>query len=93
LFCLQINVAADSPVRAYSLGFPDTDYNDNSFYLIATSGIYSGEFAGAVEDDLSTNWIGYVALGPKQGPDNKRDIVIAFRGTQARFRHMIMSFS
>ena len=53
--------------------------DDLAFYLVATGGAYAEEsFVGAL---LSTNWIGYIGIGPKDVGE-KRDIAIAFRGTQ-----------
>ena len=93
----QLNVAMSSPARDYKIGIarPDGSVENNpTFYLEATSGFYSGEFAGSFIDDETTNWIGYVAInGPPKGgtpgspkggplPEGGRDIAIVFRGTQ-----------
>ncbi|KAK9842002.1 hypothetical protein WJX81_003660 [Elliptochloris bilobata] len=80
----QLDVAEGAPARRYAIGVPDEAGNvecDPTFYLIATSGLYRGELPVVLVDDVSTNWIGYIAIGPKDGTD-KRDIAVAFRGTQ-----------
>ena len=72
--------------RDYTIGIAkDKDGNvecDPTFYLIATSGLYRGEIPLILQDDLSTNWIGYIAIGPYVDDVAKRDIVVAFRGTE-----------
>lgn len=83
-----------SPACDYKIGIVQEDgsvENDTTFYLEATSGFYSGEFAGSLIDDETTNWIGYIAInGPAKGgplPEGGRDIVVAFRGTQVSQSH------
>ncbi|KAK9842083.1 hypothetical protein WJX81_007691 [Elliptochloris bilobata] len=78
----QVNVAEDSPARKYELGIK---YNgkledDPAFFLFATAGIYAEQDLLSLDPE-STNWIGYVGIGP--AIDGKRDIAVAFRGTQA----------
>lgn len=72
--------------RDYTIGIAkDKDGNvecDPTFYLMATSGLYRGEIPLILQDDLSTNWIGYIAIGPYVDDVAKCDIVVAFRGTQ-----------
>lgn len=71
--------------RDYKIGIADKDGNvecDPTFYLMATSGLYRGEIPAILVDDLSTNWIGYIAIGPYVDDVAKRDIVVAFRGTE-----------
>ena len=71
--------------RDYKIGIADKDGNvecDPTFYLIATSGLYRGEIPAILVDELSTNWIGYIAIGPYVDDVAKRDIVVAFRGTE-----------
>ena len=79
--CAQLNVASDSPARKYEVG---VRYNgeledDPAFYLFATAGIYQEEDILKLDPE-STNWIGFVGIGPLL--DGKRDIAIAFRGTE-----------
>ena len=62
---------------------------DPTFYLIATSGLYRGEIPEILVDDLSTNWIGYIAIGPYVDDVAKRDIVVAFRGTEVPSLHCL----
>ena len=77
--------------RDYTIGIAkDKEGNvecDPTFYLIATSGLYRGEIPLILQDDLSTNWIGYIAIGPYVDNVAKRDIVVAFRGTQVLKAH------
>ena len=78
---MQLNVARDSPARLYTVGVERNGMleDDLAFYLVATGGAYAEEsFVGAL---LSTNWIGYIGIGPKD-VSGKRDVAIAFRGTQ-----------
>ena len=85
--------------RDYTIGIAkDKDGNvecDPTFFLIATSGLYRGEIPLILQDDLSTNWIGYIAIGPYVDDKAKRDIVVAFRGTQVPQSHcsVIISLS
>ena len=82
---VQLNVALDSPARAYTLGVPSNGQleDDPTFFLFSTSGV-TKEHSIFGNDLQTTNWIGYVAIGPngKYG----RDIAVAFRGTQVRAR-------
>ena len=92
---MQLNVARDSPARLYTVGVERNGMleDDLAFYLVATGGAYVEEsFVGAL---LSTNWIGYIGIGPKDVGE-KRDIAIAFRGTQVLVvpaSHLRKSFS
>jgi hypothetical protein len=82
---VQLNVARDSPARAYTLGVPfeGTLEDDPTFFLFSTSGV-TEEHSLFGMDLQTTNWIGYVGIGPKG--DDGRDIAVAFRGTQVRAR-------
>ena len=79
--CAQLNVAEDSPAREYEVGvrYSGVFEDDPAFYLFATAGVYHEEDILGLDPE-STNWIGFVGIGPKW--DGKRDIAIAFRGTQ-----------
>ncbi|KAK9917322.1 hypothetical protein WJX75_003122 [Coccomyxa subellipsoidea] len=57
---------------------------DNAYYLTATSGFYPGEFGFFSSGTETTNWIGYIAVSKPLGKEEKRDIVVVFRGTQAK---------
>ena len=78
---MQLNVAEDSPARQYEVGvrYNGIFEDDPAFYLFATAGVYHEEDILELDPE-STNWIGFVGIGPKRG--GKRDIAIAFRGTQ-----------
>ena len=75
-------MAEDSPARQYEVGvrYNGIFEDDPAFYLFATAGVYHEEDILGLDPE-STNWIGFVGIGPKRG--GKRDIAIAFRGTQA----------
>lgn len=80
-------MAEGAEARKYALGIADEagDVDDDpTFFLIATSGLFRGELPEILVDDVSTNWIGYIAIGPKAGEEQRRDIVVAFRGTMVR---------
>ena len=85
--CAQLNVAEDSIARKYDLGVTyDSSKgveDDPAFYLFATAGIYHEQDILKLDPE-STNWIGFVGIGPVREEDNLRDIVIAFRGTEVR---------
>ena len=85
--------ASDAGARDYTIGIAkDKEGNvecDPTFYLIATSGLYRGEIPEILVEDLSTNWIGYIAVGPYVDDVAKRDIVVAFRGTQVLRLHCL----
>ena len=77
--------------RDYAIGIADKHGNvecDPTFYLMATSGLYRGEIPLILQDELSTNWIGYIAIGPYVDDVAKRDIVVAFRGTQVPYAQL-----
>ena len=78
---MQLNVAEGSTARTYTLGVKRNGVleDDLAFYLVATGGAYKEE--SPVGPLLSTNWIGYIGVGQKDA-GFKRDIAIAFRGTQ-----------
>ncbi len=82
---VQLNVALESPARAYTLGVPSDGQleDDPTFFLFSTSGV-TKEHSIFGNDLQTTNWIGYVAIGPKG--KYGRDIAVAFRGTQVRAR-------
>ena len=75
-------MAEDSPARQYEVGvrYNGIFEDDPAFYLFATAGVYHEQDILGLDPE-STNWIGFVGIGPKRG--GKRDIAIAFRGTQA----------
>ena len=81
--CAQLNVASDSPAREYEVGvrYNGVFEDDPAFYLFATAGVYHEQDILGLDPE-STNWIGFVGIGPKRA--GKRDIAIAFRGTQVR---------
>ena len=79
--CAQLNVADDSPARRYEVGvrYNGVLEDDPAFYLFATAGVYHEQDILGLDPE-STNWIGFVGIGPQL--DGKRNIAIAFRGTQ-----------
>ena len=84
-FYVQLNVAEDSTARKYELGvkydkFKEVE-DDPAFYLFATAGIYHEQDILGLDPE-STNWIGFVGIGPVRQEDGLRDIVVAFRGTE-----------
>ena len=86
----QLNVASDSPAREYEVGVRYSGgvfEDDPAFYLFATAGIYREQDILGLDPE-STNWIGYVGIGPKR--DSKRDIAIAFRGTQVSENQVVL---
>ena len=81
----QLNVAEHSTAREYEVGIKYDDSkkveDDPAFYLFATAGIYHEEDILDLDPE-STNWIGFVAIGPSRDEDKLRDVVVAFRGTE-----------
>ena len=84
-------MADDSVARDYEVGVKyklgadkaEMLVDDPAFYLFATAGIYHEQDILKLDPE-STNWIGFVGIGPGSVKDGKLDIAIAFRGTEVR---------
>eukprot|EP00884_Botryococcus_braunii_P018953 jgi/Botrbrau1/5741/Bobra.0134s0015.1 len=85
---LELRVEESSPARSYIPGVAGPDgrltEDDSTFYLVGTSGIFSGEFKGAVVSWEESNWMGYVSIGPQVDGAPGLNIMINFRGTIAQ---------